>query len=80
MGQRTIQTHGVLTLIRVDPAPNGVGSDPRVWVEGQIQDTNGNVVEQVSEDLYPQLTAAQKTAVGNLIAKVTARLAVLAGD
>ena len=62
MGTRTINTVPVLSAVRIEPSPIA-GQDPRVWVEGQVQDDQGRVVETVQKNVYPDLTAAQKTAV-----------------
>lgn len=74
MGQRTITTTPILQMIRIDPPVDG--GNPRLWVEGILQDaTTGQTVRQIGEDIYPSLTAAQKGAITTLVTKVTARLA-----
>ena len=66
MGQRTITTVPVLSVIRIEPATTPT-ADPRVWVEGQVQDEAGNVVEQVQENVYPALGAAAKARVQDIL-------------
>lgn len=73
MGTRTIHTNPVLTSIRIDPA-----DPPRMWVEGQIQDDAGNVIQTVVEDIFPALTANQKGAVTTLVSRVQSRMTEIA--
>jgi hypothetical protein len=79
MGTRTITTKPVLQMIRIDVV---AGQNPRVWVEGVLQDAaTGDTVKQVAEDIFPLMTAQQKSAITTLVTKVTARLDEIdAGD
>ena len=79
MGQRTITTTPVLSGIRIE-APVVAGQDPRVWVEGQVQDEQGRVVESVTKNVYPEFTVTQKARVDDIIAYGKRVIAIAAGD